>query len=274
MKVDKRARWVVFFMGVILMVWTAGCSSEETSEPASEPSTPTPSSQEEPASPPEAQKAAPPAVGDNVVARTKSSGTYYQGKVVNLDGTTYRVQTNAYVEPIQANASDVYPMPTAESPTVVAVRDIVAVRGDSESWALGEVTGVAAGVVNVKLLENNSTNNVPPQNLIKINPAAAANARAEASAAQAEDSAATESAEAPEASGGDGAEICQRAARCCAAAFATPGLPPMYANRREQACNAVNGATDADFCRTAIGGWRQMVSALPNATVPDDCAAE
>lgn len=78
--------------------------------------------------------------------------------------------------------------------------------------------------------------------------------------------------ETPPAPAVDGAEVCARASRCCSAAFATPGLPPMYADRREQACGAVEGSTNADLCTTAIGGWRQMVSGMPGATMPADCS--
>ncbi len=76
---------------------------------------------------------------------------------------------------------------------------------------------------------------------------------------------------APVAGGADGTAICQQAHRCCTAAFATQGLPPMYANNREQACAAVNGSNNADLCTTAMTSWRQMVSAIPGATVPADC---
>ncbi len=251
-------------------------SSETTAAPAPAPAlAPAPAPDPTPAPP---AKAAPPAVGAHVVAGS-SSGDYWEGEVKAVSGNTYTIQTQAFVAPYSATVSDVYPLPTPDAPNKVASGDIVVVRTDSREWHLAEVTTVSPGVVGVKLLEGGTTTNVTPEKVVKINPAAAANARPPAAAAPeaaANEAAPEAAAEAPAASGGggDGAAICERARRCCPAAFSTPGIPPMYANNREQACAAVADASDADFCRTAINGWRQMVSALPGATMPPDCTVE
>jgi hypothetical protein len=77
---------------------------------------------------------------------------------------------------------------------------------------------------------------------------------------------------APAAPAEDRDAVCGQAARCCAAAFATPGLAPMFAGQREAACSAVQGtAIDAAGCRLAMESWRGMVSSVPGATVPADC---
>ena len=104
--------------------------------------------------------------------------------------------------------------------------------------------------------------------------AAPAAPAAPAAAAPAAPAAPAAAAPAAPAAGGDGTAICQRAHRCCTAAFATPGLPPMYAGNRDQACAAVEGSSNADLCNTAMVSWRGMVSAIPGAAMPPDCAAQ
>jgi hypothetical protein len=254
-------------MVAVSLVFHAGCGNESSNESSSE-------ANEAPTPAPEPEKAGPPAVGADVVARSSGSGSYFEGKVKSISGNNYLVQTQSYVEPIESTVSDIYPLPTADAPNAVKVGDVVVVRSDSPQWNPAKVTSVSTGVVGVRLLEGGTTTNVTPEKVVKLNPAAAANLQQEASAGEAE-AAQPEATEATAASGGgDGAEICARARRCCPAAFAAPGLPAMYANNRDQACQAVADSNDADFCRTAINGWRQMVSGLPGATMPPECTVD
>jgi hypothetical protein len=65
--------------------------------------------------------------------------------------------------------------------------------------------------------------------------------------------------------------LCARALRCCQAAFATPGLPRIYADRREIACASIESIPDSAGCRMAMTSWRRMVTSAPDASAPPEC---
>jgi len=102
-------------------------------------------------------------------------------------------------------------------------------------------------------------------------PAETVDAPAPAPTPPAEEPTSPPPAETPAAATNDRDTVCAQAARCCEAAFNTPGLPPMFAERREMACSSITGIPDAAGCRMALESWGGMVGSVPGAEAPTAC---
>lgn len=122
-----------------------------------------------------------PVVGDTVVARW-SGNSFYEGKVETLDGSRYRIKWSDNSSPSDVDSVDVYPLPKDGVAVDVKVGDYVLAKLSSgTSWTGAEVSNVETGVVTVKAAQGGSTSSLPPEKIIKISAATAANFKQQAS---------------------------------------------------------------------------------------------
>lgn len=121
-----------------------------------------------------------PVVGDTVVARW-SGNSFYEGKVEEVDGRRFKIKWNDNSSTSQVDAVDVYALPKEGAKAEVKAGDYVLAKTSSgTNWAGAEVTGVSDGVVTVKTAYGANTANLPPEKVIKISPATAANFKQQA----------------------------------------------------------------------------------------------
>ncbi len=112
-----------------------------------------------------------PAVGDTAVFKFSRQG-YVEGKVQSIDGTRYKVMYGQ--SPQTVDAVDVYTLPKAGAKAEVSPGDIVVAHQRDAYWPGAEVKSVNGDVIEVQVISNGDSLNVPPEKLIKINSAAAA----------------------------------------------------------------------------------------------------
>jgi hypothetical protein len=112
-----------------------------------------------------------PAVGDTAVFKFSRQG-YVEGKVQSIDGTRYKIMYGQSAQTV--DAVDVYSMPKTGAPAEVKPGDIVVAYQREAYWPGAEVKNVNGDVIEVQVVSNGDTLNVPAEKLIKINSAAAA----------------------------------------------------------------------------------------------------
>lgn len=111
------------------------------------------------------------AVGDTAVFKFSRQG-YVEGKVQSIDGSRYKL---LYGQSTQtADAIDVYSLPKSGAKVDVKTGDIVVAHQRDAYWPGAEVRSVNGDVIEVQVIANGDTLNVPHEKVIKINSAAAA----------------------------------------------------------------------------------------------------
>ena len=122
---------------------------------------------------PDAEKSitAKPAAGDTAVFKFSRQG-YVEGKVQSIDGTRYKMMYGQ--SPQTVDAVDVYSLPKSGGKAEVQPGDIVVAHQRDAYWPGAEVKSVNGDVIEVQVISNGDSLNVPPEKLIKINSAAAA----------------------------------------------------------------------------------------------------
>lgn len=112
-----------------------------------------------------------PVVGDTAVFKFSRQG-YVEGKIQSIDGTRYKL---LYGQSAQtADAVDVYPLPKAGAKVDVKPGDIVVAHRRDAYWPGAEVKSVSGDVIEVLIIAEGDTVNVPHEKVIKINSAAVA----------------------------------------------------------------------------------------------------
>lgn len=118
-----------------------------------------------------AKTAAPLAVGDTAVYKFSRQG-YVEGKIQSIDGTRYKM---LYGQSTQtADAVDVYALPKTGAKADVKPGDIVVAYRRDSYWPGAEVKSVNGDVIEVQVIADGDTLNVPNEKTVKINSAAAA----------------------------------------------------------------------------------------------------
>jgi hypothetical protein len=129
----------------------------------------TASSQNEPSATERAAKKL--AGGDSAVFKFSRQG-YVEGKIQSIDGTRYKM---LYGQSTQtADAVDVYPLPQTGAKVDLKPGDIVVAYRRDAYWPGAEVKSVSGDVIQVQVISDGDTLNVPNEKVIRINPAAAA----------------------------------------------------------------------------------------------------
>ena len=123
----------------------------------------------------EAENAGPagakPAVGDTAVFKF-SRQVYVEGKVQSIDGTRYKLLYGQSTQTV--DAVDVYGLPKPGAKVEVKPGDIVVAHRRDAYWPGAEVKSVNGDVIEVLIIAEGDTVNVPPEQVIKINSAAVA----------------------------------------------------------------------------------------------------
>lgn len=115
-------------------------------------------------------------VGDTVIYQSNTGQRFYEAKIVSLEGTRARLQSQ--VETVEAELSDVYRVPAAGQKVNVRAGDIVAARfGQTAVWPGAQVVKVG-DMITVKWLSTGNTDEVSPVNVLALPPAAAVKVRA------------------------------------------------------------------------------------------------
>src|SRR6185295_16075441 len=112
-----------------------------------------------------------PVVGDTAVYKFSRQG-YVEGKVQSIDGTRYKLMYGQ--SPQTVDAVDVYALPKPGAKADVKPGDIVVAHQRDAYWPGAEVKSVNGDVVEVEVISNGDSLSVPPEKVIKINSAAAA----------------------------------------------------------------------------------------------------
>ena len=111
------------------------------------------------------------AVGDSAVYKFSRQG-YVEGKIQSIDGTRYKM---LYGQSTQtADAVDVYALPKTGAKVDVKPGDIVVAHRRDSYWPGAEVRSVNGDVIEVQVIADGDTLNVPNEKIVKINSAAAA----------------------------------------------------------------------------------------------------
>jgi hypothetical protein len=127
-----------------------------------------------------AAPAAPPAVGDLVVARW-SANTWNEGKITSLDAQRAQVTWSDNSSPSDVDLIDIYQIPkTGAQATVKAGDYVLAKRSSGTDWDGAQVTMVSPGVVTVKYNSDFEEANLPPEKIIAVSPSVAADMKTEA----------------------------------------------------------------------------------------------
>lgn len=112
-----------------------------------------------------------PAVGDTAVFKFSRQG-YVEGKVQSIDGTRYKLLYGQSAQTV--DAVDVYPLPKAGAKVDVKPGDIVVAHRRDAYWPGAEVKSVNGDVIEVQIIAEGDTVNVPHEKVIKISSAAVA----------------------------------------------------------------------------------------------------
>jgi len=115
--------------------------------------------------------AAKPAVGDTAVFKFSRQG-YVEGKVQSIDGTRYKLMYGQSSQTV--DGVDVYPLPKPGVKAEVRPGDIVVAHQRDAYWPGAEVKNVSGDVIEVQVISNGDSLSVPPEKIVKINSAAAA----------------------------------------------------------------------------------------------------
>ena len=122
----------------------------------------------------------PPAVGDLVVAHW-AGNTWSEGKVDSIDGPRAKIVWSDNTSPSDVDLVDIYQMPKTGAQTTAKTGDYVLTkRSTGTNWEGAQVTMVSPGVVTVKYVSDLEEANLPPEKVIAVSPAAAADIKADA----------------------------------------------------------------------------------------------
>lgn len=125
-------------------------------------------------------EAAPPAVGQQVVARW-AGNSWYEGRVESLDGARARIAWRDDLTPSEVDLVDVYTMPRAGAQPSVRANDyVLAKRSSGTDWVGAQVTMTSPGVITVRYNSDFEEANLPPEKVIAISAAVAADMKTEA----------------------------------------------------------------------------------------------
>jgi hypothetical protein len=117
-----------------------------------------------------------PQAGDTVVYQSNTGQRFYEAKLLSIEGTRAKLQTEA--ETIESDLSDVYPLPKAGNKVTAKAGDIVAARfGQTKVWPGAEVVKVGERVA-IKWLSTGKSDEVAPENVLMLSPSAAARVKA------------------------------------------------------------------------------------------------
>lgn len=112
-----------------------------------------------------------PAVGETAVFKFSRQG-YVEGKVQSIDGTRYKLMYGQSAQTV--DAVDVYALPKSGAKVDVKPGDIVVAHRRDAYWPGAEVKSVSGDVIEVQIIAEGDTVNVPHEKVIKINSAAVA----------------------------------------------------------------------------------------------------
>jgi hypothetical protein len=116
-----------------------------------------------------------PAAGDRVLYMYDEYH-FYEADLVSMDGARAKLKREG--ETVERDASDVYPIPKAGDEITVKPGDFVAARyGNLPTWPTAEVIKVDAGKITVKRIVGGGVDEVAPENVLAVSPAAAARIR-------------------------------------------------------------------------------------------------
>jgi hypothetical protein len=125
-------------------------------------------------------EAKPPAVGDLVVAHW-AGNTWSEGKVDSTDGPRAKIIWSDNTSPSEVDLVDIYQMPKTGAPATVKAGDYVLTkRSTGTNWEGAQVTMASQGVITVKYVADLEEANLPPEKVISVTPAVAADMKAEA----------------------------------------------------------------------------------------------
>lgn len=146
------------YVVIVLLCGLTGCSMASKTESAESGST--------------AAKAAQPlAVGDSAVFKFSRQG-YVEGKIQSIDGTRYKILYGQSTQTV--DAMDAYALPKTGAKAEVKPGDIVVAYRRDSYWPGAEVKSVNGDVIEVQVIADGDTLNVPNEKIVKINAAAAA----------------------------------------------------------------------------------------------------
>lgn len=117
-----------------------------------------------------------PQVGDTVIYHSSTGQRFYEAKLLSIDGTRAKLQADE--ETIERELAELYAVPKAGSKVTAQPGDTVAARfGQTKVWPGAEVVKVGDGVT-IKWLSTGNTDEVAHENVLMIQPAAAAKVKA------------------------------------------------------------------------------------------------
>jgi hypothetical protein len=138
-------------------------------------------SNSEKAAPPEAR---PPAVGDLVVAHW-AGNTWSEGKVDSISSPRARIVWSDNAAPSDVDLVDIYQMPrTGASATARAGDYVITKRSAGTNWEGAQVAMVSPGVITVKYVSDLEDANLPPEKVIAVSAATAADIKANAASTE------------------------------------------------------------------------------------------
>jgi hypothetical protein len=127
-----------------------------------------------------AAEAKPPAVGDLVVAHW-AGNTWSEGKVDSINGPRVKIVWSDNASPSEVDLVDLYQMPkTGASASTKSGDYVLTKRSTGTNWEGAQVTMVSPGVITVKYDSDLEEANLPPEKVIAVSPAAAADMKADA----------------------------------------------------------------------------------------------
>src|SRR5713226_5248702 len=122
----------------------------------------------------------PPAVGDLVVAHW-AGNTWSEGKVDSINGPRAKIVWSDNASPSEVDLVDIYQMPKTGAPATVKRGDYVLTkRSTGTNWEGAQVTMASPGVITVKYTSDLEEANLPPEKVIAVAPATAADMKADA----------------------------------------------------------------------------------------------
>ena len=115
-----------------------------------------------------------PAAGDTVVARWGSNG-WMEGRVENLIGTRAKIIWADDSDPNDVDLSEIFVMPKFGAATPVKSGEFAIAKGRSDYWwEEVEVKETGNGLVKIQYISDGDTANLPPDKVIAVTPAVAA----------------------------------------------------------------------------------------------------
>src|SRR5713226_4884416 len=130
--------------------------------------------------PEKAAEVKPPAIGDLVVAHW-AGNTWSEGKVDSINGPRAKIVWSDNASPNDVDLVDIYQMPKAGAQATVKAGDYVLTkRSTGTNWEGAQVTMASPGVITVKYVSDLEEANLPPEKVIAVTPAVAADMKADA----------------------------------------------------------------------------------------------